>query len=108
MIRKSLAFNLGDALGSPLGSGKYTIGNLITTIIGIFFALAGIILILYFILGGIQIISGAGSGKPDQIEKGKQAATSAMIGFVIIFMAYWIVRIIELITGSTFVTAPTF
>lgn len=108
MVMKSLAFNIGDALGSPLGSGKYTIGNLVTTIIGIFFALSGIILILYFILGGIQIISGAGSGKSDQVEKGKQAASSAVIGFVIIFMAYWIIRIIELITGNTFVTAPNF
>jgi ABC-type dipeptide/oligopeptide/nickel transport system permease subunit len=105
---KGLAFNIGTALGSPLGSGKYTIGNLISTVIGIFFALAGIILIFYFILGGIQIIAGAGSEKPEAIEKGKKAATSALIGFVIIIVAYWIIRIIELITGVTFVTAPTF
>jgi len=39
------------------------------------------------------------SGDEKEAEQGKNAITAAVIGFVIIFAAYWIVQIIEFITG---------
>jgi hypothetical protein len=49
---------------------------------------------------------GAGKNDPEQAAKGKKAATTALIGFIIVFAAYWIVRIIELIFGVPFITQP--
>lgn len=95
--------NIGERF---LGQGAFLtqltdVGGLVTIILRAAFAVAGIILIVLFIVGGISIISGAGSDNPENAAKGKQAITSALTGFVIVFSAYWIVRLIELITGLT-------
>jgi hypothetical protein len=49
------------------------------------------------IFGGFLIISGGGDSK--KTDEGKQALTNAIIGFVIIFTSYWLIQIIEIITG---------
>lgn len=59
--------------------------------------LAGIILLFILVGGGFTVISSAGN--PDKTQKGSQAITGAIIGFVVIFAAYWIIQIIEVITG---------
>jgi len=89
---------IATTFGSPLGNGK-TIGDLVSVIISISFVVAGIVLLFSFIIGGISLISGAGQNNPEKLEKGKQALTSAVIGFVVVFTAYWIVKLIQQITG---------
>jgi hypothetical protein len=81
-------------LKDPSGVGVY-VTNIITGAISI----AGIILLFFLILGGIGMISGAGKNDPKTVETGKKAATSALIGFIVVFSAYWIVKLIETITG---------
>lgn len=66
------------------------VGSLVSRIIQLSFTVAGIILIVLFLVGGIGIIASAGSDNPQGVEKGKQAVTSAIIGFVVVFIAYWI------------------
>lgn len=102
---KNLAVDIGGAFGSPFGQTK-SVGNLITLILNSSFAIASIVILFLFILAGISVISGAGSSNPEKIEKGKKAITTAIIGFIIIFGAYWIIRVIEIITGSNFITQP--
>jgi len=77
------------------------VGSLVSRIIQLSFVVAGIILIVLFLMGGIGIIASAGSDNPQGVEKGKQAMTSAIIGFVVVFVAYWIVQLIAAITGTT-------
>lgn len=67
-------------------------------------SLAGIILLFMLVGGGINIISGAGKSDPQSVEKGKKAATSALIGFIVVFSAYWIVKLIESITGLSLIS----
>ena len=62
-------------------------------------SIAGVILLFILIMGGFSMITGAGNDNPEKIEKGKKAATSALIGFIVVFMAYWIVKLIESLTG---------
>ena len=95
--------NIGDRF---LGQGAFLtqltdIGSLVTIILRVAFSVAGIILIVLLIMGGISIISGAGSDNPEKTAKGKEAITSALIGFIVVFSAFWIVRLIEIITGLT-------
>jgi hypothetical protein len=102
-----LAINIGEYFNSPFGtSGGSTLGDLMSLVITGSLVLSGVIVLFMFIIGGIFIISGAGQQNPEKVAKGKQAATSAIIGFVVVFVAYWIVRIIEIITGYDFITAP--
>jgi hypothetical protein len=87
---------LGDNpnLTEVAGVGKY-VSAIITGAISI----AGVILLFLLIMGGFGMIAGAGSNNPEKVEKGKKAATSALIGFIVVFMSYWIVKLIESITG---------
>ncbi len=89
---------IGTTFGSPFVEGGKTIGDLVSLGIGIAFVVAGIILLVSFIIAGIGLISGAGQNNPEKLEKGKQALTSTVIGFVVVFTAYWIVRLIGQIT----------
>jgi len=84
----------GSNLEDPTGVGLFT-SNIITGAISI----AGILLLFILIGGGIAMIRGAGKSDPKSMEQGKQAATSALIGFVVVFSAYWIVKLVEQITG---------
>jgi hypothetical protein len=103
----SQGVSIGEKFGSPFGQTT-GLSNLVSIIVSNALVLAGIILLFFFIFGGISMIAGAGRDNPEQAAKGKQAVTSALVGFIIVFAAYWIVRIIEIITGVNFITAPGF
>jgi hypothetical protein len=72
------------------------IGSLVSVFLKISFIIAGLILLFYFILGGIGMISAAGKSDPKTAEQAKATITSAVIGFVVVFIAYWIVKLIAL------------
>lgn len=97
--------NLGDDFGSPWGRGS-DLGDLVSILLTAGFSLAGVILLFTFIFAGLGIIRGAGNNDPKATAQGKQALTYAIIGFVIVFGTFWIIKLIEIITGSTFLTAP--
>lgn len=75
------------------------IALLVSNFLKISFVLAGLILLFYFILGGIGMISSAGKNDPKAAEGAKQTITSAVIGFVVVFTAYWIVKLIGQLLG---------
>ncbi|MCH7730558.1 hypothetical protein IID21_03470 [Patescibacteria group bacterium] len=75
------------------------VGSLVSILVSNALILAGIIFLFILVGGGIAMIAGAGRNDPEQAAKGKQAATAAVIGFIIIFAAFWIIQIIELVTG---------
>jgi len=83
---------------SPL-SNLLSVGKLVTLFLDIAFAIAGIILLFYFILGGIAMIGSAGKNDPKAAEQAKQTITSALIGFVVVFASYWIVKLIGSLLG---------
>jgi hypothetical protein len=60
--------------------------------------IAGVICLVLLILGGFSFIVSAG-GDAKAKEKGKNTITSAVIGLVLIFAAYWIIQIIQIVTG---------
>lgn len=76
-----------------------TPGALISVILKNVYTLAGILLLVLLIFGGFSVIMGAGQGDPKKAGQGKKAATAAVIGFLIIFTSYWIIKLVEFITG---------
>lgn len=83
----------GVSVSSKFPTISSVIGNLLPNI----YIFSGIILLFILLGGGFMMISGGDN--PDSIAKGKEAAIGAIIGFVIIFMSYWIIQIIEILTG---------
>lgn len=100
-----LAVNIGDELkvkpGIPITQAPAfsSLGSLISILLKNVYVIAGIMLFVLLIVGGISIISSAGGGDPKKAAQGQKALTSAVIGFLIIFASYWIIQIIEYITG---------
>lgn len=105
---QSAAFDLKSQIG--LGGGKTLAGTfqdpaaLISAILPNVYIVSGLILFFLLLFGGFTIISSAGN--TESIAKGKQTITGAIIGFVVIFASYWIIEIIQILTGIQFLTSP--
>ena len=92
-------FKLGNQ-GIENTTGYGSIGELISAILPNIYVISGVILFILLIASGIMFIASAGQGEnPEKAAKAKQAITTSLIGFLIIFASYWIIRIIEVITG---------
>lgn len=77
---------------------NYTdVGSVITGVIPFVIAFAGIGLLLMLISAGYAFLTSAGDAK--KLEMGKQRLTYALVGFLIIFVAYWLVIIAGKIFG---------
>lgn len=74
-----------------------TLGKIISNLLPYIFAAAGILLFIYLLIGGFQLLTSA--GEPKTIEEAKSKITNAIIGFVIIFIAYWLIQVVQTIFG---------
>lgn len=92
---KDLEKQVGPSI-APKISGK-DIGFVITSLLPYLFAGAGLLLLLYLLYGGISLMLSQGDPKTVQSAKGK--ITGAVIGFVVVFAAYWIVQIVITLLG---------
>jgi len=97
-----MALNIGEAFkigGNPIGTkpGYTTIGGFVSTVLPNVYVLAGLILFFLILLGGIGLISAGGD--PEKISAGSKKITIAIIGFAVIFVSYWIIEIIQILTG---------
>lgn len=76
-----------------------TLGEIVTQLIPYLFAGAGIVLLIYLISGGLSLM--LSKGDPKLLQSAKDKISSALIGFVIVFVAYWLVQIIGNLLGIT-------
>lgn len=72
-------------------SGK-TLGDIISTILPYIFTISGILVLLYFLVGGFSLMFA--SGDPKKVQGAWAKITNALIGFVIIILAYFLVSLI--------------
>ncbi len=89
--------NLNNAMGPNWKWTGKTIGDIISFVIPYIFVLAGLGLFIFLIIGGFQLMTSGGDPKAMQSAKGK--ITNAVIGFIIIFVSYWLVQLMEAILG---------
>ncbi|QQS39083.1 hypothetical protein IPM62_00480 [Candidatus Woesebacteria bacterium] len=71
------------------------IDAVIIKLIPYFYTFAGILLLLYLLFGGFQLMTSAGN--PKAVEAGKAKITYAFLGFFIVFVSYWIVKVVGLL-----------
>jgi len=82
---------------SLLKNPNLTLGDIISVLIPYAYALAGIILFVLLILGGFSYLTSGGDPKKVEMAQGK--ITHALMGFLIIFLAYWLAQLLEIIFG---------
>ena len=85
--------SLNSAIG--LKSGTDSLGGITSIILPYVLTIAGLILFGMLVMRGFTMLTGA-ADKHAQ-ETGKGQITSALIGFFIIFLSYWIAQILQVI-----------
>lgn len=98
-MNTQLAFDLKEMLfwNQPTLRDIEKPTDLLSAILPNVYLIAGIILFLYMIFGGFLIITSGGN--PKNTDQGKSTIFNAIIGFAIVFTSYWLIQIIQLITG---------
>lgn len=74
-----------------------SIGGIIGNVLPYVFAAAGIALLVYLILGGLQMM--LSQGDPKAIQGAQAKITNALIGFVIIIFAFTITQLFGQVFG---------
>lgn len=83
--------------GNAPNSDATVVTQIISALLPYLFTIAGLILFAMLIAGGFQMLTAANN--PKAAEAGKTRITHAIIGFMIIFTAYWLTQILEIILG---------
>src|SRR5690242_10764663 len=94
--------DIGQTFGSSYGAGPgggRLFGDLISIILSGGLVIAGIIIVGMLVFGGLHLIHGAGNNDPKASAQGKDAITWAIVGFIVVFAAYWILRLLQDIFG---------
>jgi len=83
--------------GSAQATALSTPGGIISRALSFAFPIAGMILFVMIVVGGLEILGGAANSK--SLQSGQQRVTMAILGFMVLFASYWITQILELIFG---------
>jgi hypothetical protein len=78
------------------------VGAIISRAIPFVFGFAGLGLLLMILSAGFTLLTSAGDAK--KLESGKSRLVNAILGFLIIFTAFWIVQIVGRILGLSDIT----
>ena len=96
---ESVEIPLNDKLvlkdGSPVQEVFNSTDDMLNLLVKVLFLGSGMVLFVMIIGAGLAMIQGGSSDK----EKSKKTMTSALVGLVIMLAAYWIMQILQLITG---------
>lgn len=100
--------DIGRWYGSDIGrrpsdAPSNIIENLVTTAV----IIAGVGLLFMIMISGYQFISSSG-GDPKSKEAARNRLTWGIIGFIIVFAAFWFIQLLEAVTGDKFFTNPGF
>ncbi len=92
-LGKSLIVGVGQT--ANVADVYQTPADLVNTIVPVIFILAGIIFFIMIFYSAFKFFQDGSKG----IEEARSIWTTALIGFLLMFVAYWIVQIVEITTG---------
>jgi len=76
-----------------------TPGGILTRVLRFAFPIAGLILFTMLVWSGFEILSGATDKKT--LDAGKQRATTAIVGFGLLFVSYFLAQLLQVVFGIT-------
>src|SRR3989344_1463858 len=82
---------------SPHAVRLSTPGGIVTRFLQFAFPIAGLILFAMLSWAGFEILTGAANQK--SLDAGKQRATAAIVGYLLLFASYWLMQIVEVVFG---------
>jgi hypothetical protein len=84
---------MNGALQGPLDNRFGSFADVVSKSLDYLFPVAGMILLVYLIWGGFDYL--LSMGDPKKAEMGRKKITNALLGFFLIFGAYWITQIVD-------------
>lgn len=81
---------------------QITLGSILSSLLRYILPIAGIGLLIMILIAGFTLLTSAGDTK--KMEKGKQTLTNGVIGFFIIFLAYWLTQLLGVVFGIKAIT----
>ena len=93
------SINLSDYLvlknGTKVSDIYKSPADMIILVVSNVFVVAGFMLFIFIIIAGFKFIAGDSKG----MEEARNMMGGVLMGFIVMFAAYWIIQIIEQITG---------
>jgi len=83
-----------------LGQGSTGVNQLLSNIVGLFFAAGGLAFIIMFVWGAVQMI--LSGGDKEAIAKARARITWSIVGVVLLALSYLIFALLQYITGFAF------
>lgn len=95
------ADNLGGlfSISTSVPSGFSSVESTVNTLLGWFLWIAGILAFVYLVYAGIMYITA--NGNDEQAKKGQKGIINAVIGIIVIALAYTIIKIALNFTGTS-------
>lgn len=78
-------------------SDNKTLSDVVGAIIPYVFFFAGLSLLIYFTFAGFNLMNSGGD--PQKVKAAQAKMTTAILGFIIVFSAFWIVQFAGLFLG---------
>lgn len=91
MFTRSDLNSIQTGAGLNLG-GVFSWPGLYNAIIPVAYAVAGVILLFNLISAGLKLMTSR--GEPKTVESAKSKITTSLIGILILFSSFWIVKLI--------------
>lgn len=97
----SQRLKIGDQeISGPLtipNKTEFTVADVVGRVLEFLYPFSALLLFLYLLWGGYDfLLSG---GNPEKIKAGKAKITAALIGFLLLIVSYFVVRLISIIFG---------
>lgn len=86
-----------ESTGNQIPIGPTFLSSLISRVLPFALIMAGLLLLLMLISGGFTMLTNPTN--PQGQDAGKQRITWAIIGFFVLFMAYWLMQILQIVFG---------
>lgn len=81
-----------------VGLGSFPdLNTLVNALLPAILSIAGLLLFAFLIFGGIRYLTSGGDEKA--VGAAKKIITNALLGMLIVFVAFWLIRIMETILG---------
>ena len=89
---------IGDVFPHQGLTAQRTLSELILYIINIMLFFAGMIAVMFIIVGGYWYITSAGN--EEQAEKGKTTLVNAIMGIILVILSWVIIRVVTNLVGN--------
>lgn len=90
-----------EKIKSPITQpGFENLGAIVSKFLPYILGIAGLVLLLFLVMAGFQYLTSGGDPKATQSAQEKM--TSAVVGFILLFTAYWLFQILGILMGLDF------